>query len=154
MMDLSGVWYRIYTEVPFTFLCGAAIVAIDAICIRKKRKIGKKVSLDNKLSCLLGVVAVVWSFVLLAQYMSSISAPDIKKANCIFVESYRDSTQAPPLPYTYGYVFREIGQSKGVIVYLDTFSAEKIIQEELVEGKIYNVWYLETGNIIVYMSPK
>lgn len=38
VFDLSGIWYRIYTEVPFFLLAGTLIFLADFTSIRKKQK--------------------------------------------------------------------------------------------------------------------
>ncbi len=153
MMNLSGIWYRIYTEVPFWFLCGAIILIIDFFTIKKRRKTGKRIGLETNISCFIGIAAIIASSVILAHYIHTISSPDIKSIDCVFIEEYRDSTVAPPLPFTNGYIFREVGKSNSIVVYLDTFSAKNIITEDLVEGKMYTVWYSTVDNIIVQLTP-
>lgn len=154
MIDLSGIWYRVYTEVPFWFLGGAFIFVVDLITIKKKHKKGKKAGFDNKISCFIGAALMVGAIVIFTNYMRDLSEPDIKSMECVFVEEYRDSRVAPPFPFTYGYVFREIGETSSTIVYLDTFSAKKIIREGLVTGELYTVWYSSEDNIIVQLRAK
>ena len=92
--------------------------------------------------------------VLLSHYIKSISALEVRSVDCMFVEEYRDSSVAPPLPYTNGYVFEEAGKANSIIVYLDVFSAKKIILEALVPGEMYTVWYSSEDNIIVQLKPQ
>lgn len=46
VFDLSGIWYRIYTEVPFFLLAGTLIFLADFTSIRKKRKNGHKIGVE------------------------------------------------------------------------------------------------------------
>ncbi len=152
--DLSGIWYRIYTEVPFFLLAGTLIFLAGFISIRKKQKNGHKIGAEIGICCLIGAAAIIGSVVLLSHYIKSISALEVKSADCVFVEEYRDSSVAPPLPYTNGYVFKEVGKANSIIVYLDVFSAKKIILEALVPGEMYTVWYSSEDNIIVQLKPQ
>lgn len=73
--------------------------------------------------------------VLLSHYVKSISALEVRSVDCMFVEEYRDSSVAPPLPYTNGYVFEEVGKANSIIVYLDVFSAKRLFLRRLFQGK-------------------
>lgn len=151
--DLSGVWYRVYTEVPFFLLLGIIIVAIQINSIRDKRKKRQKADWQNIAELVIGVVGIIGAILLLTNLLHTIYSPDIKSINGVFVEEYRDSTVAKALPFTNGYAFREVGRSNSTIVYLDSFSAKDIIGEDLVEGKLYTVWYETENNIIVCLRP-
>lgn len=152
MIDLSGIWYRVYAEVPLIFLTGVIIFAFDIAAIRKKHKKGIKAGIENTLSCLIGLAAICGSVILCAHYVQIATTPDVSSMDCIFLEQYRDSMVAPPLPFTDGYVFREMDEADSTIVYLDCFSAKKIVPQELLKREKYTVWYTSSENIIVRLE--
>lgn len=153
IFDFSGVWYRVYTEVPFCFLVGIIIVAIQINSISDKRKKCQKTDWQDVASLAVGVGGIIGAILLFTNLLHAIYSPDVKSINGVFVEEYRDSTVAKALPFTNGYVFREVGRSNSTIVYLDGFSAKDIIGEDLVEGKLYTVWYETEHDIIVCLKP-
>ena len=152
--DFSGIWYRIYTHVPYLFLAGVGIFLAAFISIRKKQKNGHKIAAETIMYCLIGAAAILGAVALFGSHIKSISDLEVKSAECVFIEEYRDSRVAPPLPFTNRYIFREIGKSNSIIVYLDVFSAKKIIPEELIPGKIYTVWYSPEYKIIVQLKSQ
>lgn len=139
---------------PFFFVVGIIIIAIQVYFIRDERKKRRKIDWQDVMSLVVGAGEIIGAILLFANLLHTISSPEIKSINGVFVEEYRDSTVAKALPFTTGYVFREVGRSTSTIVYLDSFSAKKIIGEELVEGQLYMVWYETENNIIVCLKTQ
>lgn len=98
------------------------------------------------------IFTLIALFLLGGYYFSRIVLADVSSYDGRFVEYYRTSVVAPPLPFTSKYVFlNDKGEKQ--ICYLDSFSKKKIIPFQLEEGKKYTIFY-ETGtNIIVQVIP-
>ena len=61
----------------------------------------------------------------------------------------RNSRTAPPLPFTWEYIFSSESQESKPSFYLDSFSRQNILPQGFEEGRSYRVWYDKTTRVIL-----
>lgn len=137
MHNFSGILFRIWGECGIFFLLGV-------VCILFKKPWKKDFKI---LKCKLGLITVGFSVCLSLFYASRIIFPDVSSYTGKFIETYRDSHAAPPLPVTYKHVFWN-GDGKRQGFYLDTFSKKEIFPYEFTNDQNYTIYYDELTNVI------
>ena len=81
-------------------------------------------------------------------FLIKILTPTIEIHRGIYLEKYRNSRVAPPLPLTTEFIFsNKEGVKKGF--YLDVLSAKDIVPEGFIEGFEYDIHYEKSTKIIV-----
>lgn len=138
MYNFSGILYRIWG------VCGI-ILLLGVVCILFEKPWSKGFKLKK---CILGIVISAFAICLGAVYVSRILFPDVSSYTGEFVESYRNSRVAPPLPLTSEYIFWN-GEGKRQTFYLDAFSKDEIFPLELEVGQKYIIYFDEFTNVIV-----
>lgn len=138
MYNFSGVVYRLWG------VCGI-ILLLGVVCILLEKPWAKQFSISQ---CKLGLILIIFAVCLGILYTSRIISPDISSYTGEFIESYRNSSVAPPLPVTFEYVFWN-GEGKKKVLYLDAFSEDIIFPFQLEVGNEYVVYYDDFTNIIV-----
>jgi hypothetical protein len=155
MLDLSGLWYRAYTVCPFLFCCGVLIISAFAFPKGKKNKDSgntkTSIGVDQKIGCFIGALAIIFAFVCLGYYLDAIYHPRVNSIDGVFVEEYRSSYGSSPAPFTNSYIFKQkdCGDADFVTLYLDSFSEKKIVNQKLVPGERYTVYFSEQGKVIL-----
>lgn len=138
MYNFSGVLFRIWG------VCGAILVlGVGCILLEKPWTRNFKIQ-DFKLGLIMIVFAVCMGLV----YVSRITFPDVSLYTGEFIESYRNSRVAPPLPVTYEYVFWN-GEGQRHVFYLDIFSKEEIYPENFKHNHQYTIYYDDFTNVIL-----
>lgn len=98
--------------------------------------------------CKAGILLVLFAICFGLVLISRIVFPDVSDYTGTFVETYRDSAVAPPLPFTDADIFWN-GEGKKEPVYLDIFSKKEIFPNEFIEGKEYKVYFDSFTKVIV-----
>lgn len=144
MYNFSGIAYRIWGMCGIIFLLSLAAIVLFGKPWRNDFKISKyKVEL----------FAMAFAVCLGCTYLFRIIFPDVSSYTGEFVESYRTSRVAPPLPFTSKYVFWN-GEGKKKVVYLDTFSKKQIVPDGFKPGEEYTVYFDEFTKVIVRVEHK
>lgn len=138
MLNYSGILYRIWA------VCGSLLI-IGLLLVLLEKPWAKTFNIRN---CKLGLLMIIMRLLLGGIYASRIAVPHVVSYTGEFVETHRNSRVAPPLPFTYEYVFWN-GEGDRCVVYLDTFSKEHICPEGFQVGEMYEVFFDEFTNVIV-----
>lgn len=150
MYDLSGLEYRLFSVGLISLFCGLVcfIISIHSNNIKRIQNKSTKKSHFNKEATILGVLFVCISLIYSGYYIFKIHQPIVCIHEGYFVEEYRNSRVAPPLPFTVQYTFTNNNQSNRKF-YLDVFSKSKIYDKEFEKNSKYLIYYEEDTNIIV-----
>lgn len=143
MYNYEGILYRIWGV-------GGIFVLLGIGCLFVSRM--NKISADKE--CILaGILCIIWGISSALYYGFCYAFPQVESIQCTFVEEYRNSRVAPPLPFTMEYTFlTEEGYTE---LYLDVFSEKNVLEEKLDLEKEYIVFYEARTDIIVgIVSPK
>ena len=139
MYNLSGLVYRIRAVGLFIFALGAFCLLLSCFWNAKKRD--KK---GMRIASVLIAISVVYS----GYYIYKLYHPIILSHDGYFIEEHRDSSIAPPFPFTTSYTFSNKGGLKPVF-YLDVFSKKKIYNTEFNPDIEYRIYYEKSTDIIV-----
>lgn len=138
MYNYSGLYFRIWG------VCGiVALIGVCCLLITLDRSAKNK-----KETFVAGILALVVAVVMGSIYFSAIQNPDITVLEGVFVEEYRDSRVAPPLPVTHRYVFAD-RDGKRKFVYLDMWSKKEIHDEAFIVDQKYRITYEAKLDVIV-----
>lgn len=138
MYDFGGIVYRILGVCGPTLFLGILCMLIDT---RWKRA-------GSIRECKIGIVAIALAICMGFLYTSRIVFPDVSCYTGAFIEMHRNSRVAPPLPFTYEYVFwNETGNKQ--VFYLDVFSKNDMFPYDFDNNKEYKIYYDEFTNVIV-----
>lgn len=109
------------------------------------------IGVDQKIGCFIGALAIIFAFVCLGYYLDAIYHPRVNSIDGVFVEEYRSSYGSSPAPFTNSYIFKQkdCGDADFVTLYLDSFSEKKIVNQKLVPGERYTVYFSEQGKVIL-----
>lgn len=121
------------------------MVLLGAILLADEKLSKRNISLKN---CKIEFLLIALGIAFCIFYVSRIVFPNVSSYTGKFVDSHRDSTEAPPIPVTSKYTFWN-GEGKKKVVYLDTFSKKKIYPLDFEKGKMYTVYYDELTKVIV-----
>lgn len=135
----DGLIYRIFAVGGVITLAGTAPFFISRFASRSEPAVWEKQCF--LLSGVFGVIYTLWYLILLLN-------PAISMHRGYFIDEYRDSRVAPPLPLTMAYSFSNDYQPRPVF-YLDVFSKKKIFNQEFDADKEYIIYYEEHTNIIL-----
>ena len=141
MYDLSGILYRIYTTDSILLFLGVINIVLNKLLYKKWLPSKKHWVLILMIIVALG--SMLW-------HMCVFISPNVETFTGEFVKSYRDSSIAPPLPFTYEYLFsypENPNKKRGF--YIDSFSSKKIFPEKLEVGKTYTIHYDKSTKVIV-----
>lgn len=141
MYDVSGIEYRIWGVFGIILLLGLFLLLVE-----------KPWSKDFKFrKILFSLILIVVALGGIAFNIYRINALKVMEYTGFYDSYYRDSRIAPPLPFTYGYVF-ENEQSKKETFYIDVFAKKRIFPDspnDLEEGKEYTIYFEEATHIIL-----
>lgn len=137
MYNFEGILYRVWGVGGFFVLLGIGCLLVSRI---------NSVSVDK--GCVLaGILCIIWGIASAVYYGFCYFFPQVESVQCTFVEEYRDSRVAPPLPFTMEYTFQsEEGYTE---LYLDVLSKKNVLEENLILQKEYIVFYETRTEIIV-----
>lgn len=154
MLNYSGLMYRVTHT-------GAVIIALGLFSLTiylyldysKSRKNSKKKRQQkrHKKDMICVLVCVLIGALYCANYLYKIHNPQVAEFVGIFCYDHRDSTAAPPFPYTLAYTFLpEIndGFHKDEF-YLDVATRKEILPEGFEEGQLYRIYYEESCKVIL-----
>lgn len=141
MYNFSGIIYRIWAVCGIMYLLGGVCILFE-----KPWKNGFKSKNCKIVICMLAFAVCLGSF-----YTSRVVWPDVTSYTGEFIESYRDSRAAPPLPFTKRYIFWN-GEGKRKGFYLDVSSKEEIFPYEFEENHEYKIYYNRLTKIIVMVE--
>lgn len=139
----DGLFYRLISPGCFLLVLGIFLLCLFFFGHKKHKK-------KQELICALVAIGIALSYMTFISY--KIVNPDIVSCEGIFLNEYRDSRVAPPLPFTGGYVFDVVDKDTDSVFYLDTFARKKICPSGLVENEMYTVYFEEDTKIIVGIS--
>jgi len=139
MYDFSGVIYRLWAECGIIFCLGLLCILLEKPWQRPRKR---------SKGYFLGILLMMIALGLGTYYMSRINHQDISVYQGEFIASHRNSRVAPPLPFTFEYVFWD-GEGKKPVFYLDIFSKKKIYFPEFIEGCEYVIYFDELTHLIV-----
>lgn len=145
-MYIDGLLYQIISPGIIMIIIGiGSIVLGKKFSYKMTEKQLKREIFLSFCSILCGVYAVIVVAV-------SIFSPGYETYQGEFVEWYRDSRVAPPLPFTGRYRFTD-GESVDSFC-LDTFSKKNIYPENFEVGKEYIIYYKKgiASDVIVYVE--
>lgn len=140
MHNTSGMLYRIIAV-------GLVLLILGIFCFA----ISKRVKKPNWKS-VIGIGIILFSLAYIAFFTYKFKNPSISTYEGYYMRMYRDSTVAPPLPFTYAYVF-DNEESEAKTFYLDTFSKKAIIQSELSSNIIYRITFDQQTKVILKIEP-
>lgn len=138
MYNFSGIIYRIWA------VCGI-LFALGIVCLLFERPWKKGFKIRN---IRYSIVAISVAVCLGLIYLSRVISPGVSSYTGEFVISRRNSSEAPPLPFTNEFVFWN-GEGKKQKFYLDTFSKKEIITNEFQKGQQYTIYYDKFTQVIV-----
>ncbi len=139
MYNLNGLIFRIWGVGGILFAFSLILLACSRFWNPLK---------CNKAELIAAVLGIAIALVYGGIYCKKIQNPSIISHEGYFEREYRDSTEAPPLPVTFAYVFSNNGQPK-LTFYLDAFSRKKIFNCDFEKGVLYRIYYEESSHIIV-----
>lgn len=137
--NIDGILYRVYATGGICLILG-----IVCLILSKNRKQSKRIKVDF----IIAVMMIIFAFAYIGSHIYMSINPSILMNEGYFVEVYRDSTAAPPLPFTYKYRFTS-SSNKNRVFYLDSFSKKDIYPEDFLEGEKYRIFYEKNTNIIL-----
>lgn len=138
MYNYDGILYRIWGVAGVFILVGLGCIIVS--------RMNKKVTFDKE--CFYaGICCIIFGIVTASYYGYCYFFPQVERMQCTFVEQRRDSRVAPPLPLTMEYIF--IGEEGYCAFYLDELSKEDVMNEVLLTGNQYDVYYESKTDIIV-----
>lgn len=138
MYNFSGLLFRVWGVCGIIFLLGLFLLLFE-------KPWSSTFTIKN---CKLGLMLICVSLILSIFYISRIISPNISSYSGNFVKTQRNSRVAPPLPTTYEYIFNNGGE-KNQVFYLDVFSKNAWIENDLIEGQEYMVYYDTFTKIIL-----
>lgn len=139
MYNFSSIIYRLWAECGIVFALGILCVLLDKPWKKPRKK---------SRGYFLGILMIIVAFGLGGFYVSRLIRKDISIYRGEFVNSYRNSRVAPPLPFTNEYVFWN-GEGKKQGFYLDIFSKKEVYPLEFEEGKEYVIYFDKVTDLIV-----
>lgn len=147
MYNVDGIIYRIFAVGGIIFLlfvgCFFIVKPWTIKSEKEKNKRRKKI-----LEMITLTVGLIWAVCTICFYSYKSFNPKIESYTGAFVREYRDSTVAPPLPFTSAYVFDGY-KGKDRRFYIDSSSKKAIYPEDFSEGKMYIIYYEKDTKIIV-----
>lgn len=139
MYNISGIVYRIFAFALVILLLGVIVICMGKFWNKEKRKIK---------DIILGSGIIAFSIFLIIFYTYKAFNPTVKYHEGYLTSEYRDSTVAPPLPFTYAYVFSTNTGDKPIF-YLDSFSKNVIFADDFSQDIKYRIYYEEDTHIIL-----
>jgi hypothetical protein len=141
MYNTSGLIYRIWAVFGIILIFGLFLLLAERPW-RKGYKLRK----------------ALYAFIMIAIGLGGITLNayriihlDVMEYTGTYDSYYRDSRVAPPLPFTYAYVFGNADELKETF-YIDIFSKKKIFPDspnDLEKGQVYTIYYEKTTHIIL-----
>lgn len=139
MYNLNGILYRLFATCFVLFILGAIVLIISKFWDKEKADI----------ACMRGaILSIVIILVGSSFYIYKYVNPTIEIHEGYFVEEYRDSSVAPPFPFSYCYVFTD-GDNLKPSYYMDVFSRKDIYPDDFSTECRYRIYYEESTGIIV-----
>lgn len=140
MYNFSGLIYRIWAVGGMLWIPGIILLLLG--------KFAPNIFKNKREFYITSLMAIIVGLGVSIFFLIKIFTPTIEIHRGIYLEKYRNSRIAPPLPLTMEYHFlNEEGQKKSF--YLDALSEKKIIPEGLTEGYVYEIYYEKSTKIIV-----
>lgn len=138
MYNYCGIIYRLWGVCGVFAIVGGLclLVAFDQNGPRRKNGL------------LAGVLLILFALGLTIKYTTYLINPEVESYQGIFVEEYRDSRVAPPLPYTMAYYFTD-SEGEYSVFFLDVFSKKNIFNDSFQGGDTYIIYYETNTEIIV-----
>ena len=137
--NTSGIVYRIFAVYGIIFILGIVCLLLS--------KFSKNT--PKKTEFIIAVIMILFSLVNIGTHIYRAVHPSVLINEGCFIEEYRDSREAPPLPFTYKYVFTSSTSDKKQAFYLDTFSKKNICPDGFLTEEGYRIFYEKNTNIIL-----
>lgn len=138
MYNFSGLLFRVWGVCGIIFLLGLFLLLCE-------KPWSATFTIKN---CKFSLMLICVSLILSVFYISRIISPNILSYSGNFVKAQRNSRVAPPLPTTYEYIFNN-GSGENQVFYLDVFSKNAWLVNDLIEGQEYMVYYDTFTKIIL-----
>ena len=141
MYNYSGIVYRLWAVCGVFAIIGVLCILFAWIGTNKPDRRGVGI----------GTAMIILSLMMSIKYIGCLLNPEVESFTGTLYEITRDSTEAPPLPFTMEYsFFDENGNPHSF--YLDTFSKKNMLSSDFVVGTEYEICYDTKTNIIVDVS--
>lgn len=137
MYNYDGIIYRIWGVAGAFILLG-----IGCLLVSQRHTI----SFDRE-CYYAGILCAIFGIATAAYYIFCYIHPQVESIQCTLVEERRNSRIAPPLPLTMEYIF--LNEEGYTAFYLDVLSNDTVLEEALVLGEEYTVFYESRTDIIV-----
>ncbi len=141
MYDVSGLKYRMWGVFGIFLLLGLFLLLAE-------KPWSKDFKLHKILPALLALIIGIGGISLNIYRICNLH---ISEYTGYYEYYYRNSRVAPPLPFTYAYVFRN-DQSEKETFYIDVFAKKNVFPnspEDLEEGHVYTVYFEKTTHVIL-----
>ena len=139
MYNLNGILYRLFATGFFVLSMGIIVLIISKFWDKEK----------VNTACMWGSIFVIVVGLLgSSYYIYKYINPTIDFHEGYYVEEYRDSSVAPPFPFTYRYVFTD-GDNPKPSYCMDAFSRKDIYPDDFLNQMRYRIYYEKSTKIIV-----
>lgn len=140
MFNYSGIAYRIFA-VGLIIILFALLVLILPKFINLQK--------FNTKHIIVGIVILIFGIGYVAFFSYKLISPNIQKYEGIYIREYRNSTVAPPLPFTTTYIFDDGSGNPKPGFHLDNFSKKSIFNRDFNKTQKYTIYYEKDTKIIV-----